>query len=235
VELYEIGNEPELACGYARDSSSAGERTAQLWIRLAPELRKHARAQGFSLVLGGPGFTTTHIGPNRENVTDLAVARAYLRAIKKTYEDPASPYFHDPDLIPSFLSFHAYASEFSANGGARPVDAVPRYGGYVDDLRVMIDDVWGRVIGPRIRIACTEWNYGAEGDLTNWSAADVSEFYTRFLAMLREHRVWLANQFLLASNGNAMDMITREGHTTPAYHAFKAASLSVTAESPGGP
>ena len=227
VELYELGNEPELACGYLEDPSTAGQRTAQLWIRVAPELRKQARALGFNLVLGGPGFTTTNIGPQGDDSTDVEIARAYLRTIKNTYDDPASPLFQDPDLIPSFYSFHAYGSEFVANGGPRPVDAVPHYGTYIDEIRAAIDDVWGLPLGAQIRIACTEWNYADEDDTPTWDAADVAEYYAEFLAMLQQHQVWLANQFEMASNGDHMDMITRNGQPTPAYTAFKAARRSV--------
>jgi hypothetical protein len=225
VELYEIGNEPELACGYGKDRSAAGARAAQLWIQLAPPLRKYARTLGLNLVLGGPSFTTTHVNPRLTDLIDLATARGYMATVKNTYDDPASPYFHDPDLIPSFYSFHAYGIEFVINGGARPLEAVPRYGDYVEGVRAVLEDVWGPDLGPRIRIACTEWNYGVGGDPATWDPAEVSEYYAHFFAMLRQHRVWLANQYLLSSNGDDMDMITKDGQVTPAYYAFRSASL----------
>jgi len=83
-----------------------------------------------------------------------------------------------------------------------------------------IDEVWGPAFGPQIRIACTEWNIADDGRLT-WDAAEVSNYYVSYLAMLRAHQVWLANQFLLASNGDNLDMITAHGQPTPAYSAFK--------------
>ncbi|HEX4430399.1 MAG TPA: hypothetical protein VHZ96_14125, partial [Frankiaceae bacterium] len=44
--------------------------------------------------------------------------------------------------------------------------------------------------------------------------------------MLRQHGVFMANQFLMASNNDGMDMITEAGSPTPYYQAFKQASLT---------
>jgi len=46
VQLYELGNEPELACGYVGNWATAGSRAAELWLRLAPDVRKRGRANG---------------------------------------------------------------------------------------------------------------------------------------------------------------------------------------------
>jgi hypothetical protein len=230
VLLYELGNEPELGCGYLKDPTTAGERVAQLWIQVAPALKKYSRSIGLNPMLGGPALTTTNIRPGGEDSTDLAIARSYLRTVKSVYDDPTSPLFQDPDLIPSFYSFHAYASEYVANGGARALDAVPRYAAYVDAIRSAIDEVWGPVLGPQIRIACTEWNYADADNSLTWDPVSVSEYYGSFLEMLPQHHVWLANQFLLASNGNHLDMITALGQTTPAYSAFKSARFSLVGE-----
>ena len=225
VQLYEVANEPELACGYTRDWATAGVKVGQLWIQIVPELKKHARALGFEIYVGGPAFTTSNINPRNDNPRDVGMARTFLQTIKDEYENPRSRYYHDPDLIPSFYSFHAYGTEYTANGGARVLDAIPRYETYVDAVRAAIDQVWGPEIGPRIRIACTEWNYG-EDAFTGWASPDVPTYYSRFLAALRQRGVWLANQFLMASNGNGMDMITLAGQPTPYYQAFKTASLT---------
>lgn len=230
VQMYELGNEPELACGYAADWQSAGARAGQLWLRVASAVRKRARASGFEILLGGPAFTTTNVSPRDTDSLDVGMARLFMRTIKDAFDDPGGAYFHDSDIIPSFYSFHAYASEFLANGGTDALEAIPRYGNYIDDVRGAIDETWGPDVGPRIRIACTEWNYAAD-DRTDWSSPSVPEFYIRFLNMLYEHRVWLANQFLMASNGNGLDMITRDGRRTPAYEAFKAAGAGIVARS----
>jgi hypothetical protein len=198
---------------------------------LASDVRKHARTSGLDPILGGPGFTTTNINPRNDDPIDVAMVESFMRAIKDAYDDPSGAYFHDPDIIPSFYSFHAYASEFAVNGGTGVLDAVAHYGTYVDNVRATIDQVWGPEIGPRIRIACTEWNYAADDDTVNWAAPQVSEFYARFLRMLEERRVWLAIQFLMASNGDGMDMITRNGQPTPAYEAFKAAGVGMLGRS----
>lgn len=224
VRLYEVANEPELACGYSRDWSTAGAKVGHLWIAIVPELKKHARALGFEIYVGGPAFTTTNVNPHDGDPLDVGMARAFMQAIREEYGAPRSRHYHDLDLIPSFFSFHAYGTEYVANGGARVLDAITRYGAYVDAVRAAIDQVWGPSLGPRIRIACTEWNYGAD-DFAGWASPDVPAYYSRFLAMLRQHGVWLANQFLLASNGNGMDMITMSGQPTPYYQAFKTASL----------
>jgi hypothetical protein len=225
VQLYEVANEPELACGYFHNGVAAGAQAARLWLQVAPKLKKHARALGFEIYVGGPAFTTTRINPRDDDPLDVGMARAFHQAIRDEYERPHSPHYHDPDVIPSFYSFHAYGTEYTANGGTRVLDAVPRYGAYIDAVRAAIDRVWGPSLGPRIRMACTEWNYG-EDSLTGWASPDVPAYYSRFLAMLRQHGVWLANQFLMASNDNGMDMITTAGQPTPYYQAFKAASLN---------
>ncbi|MDQ6675343.1 MAG: hypothetical protein M3069_32190 [Chloroflexota bacterium] len=225
VLLYELGNEPEIACSVSRDAATAGAEAAGLWTNLAPSLRKTARALGYEIYIGGPGFTTTRVNPGDDDPEDLSMVRAYMQTIKDRYEDPRGASFHDADLIPSFFSFHAYASEYLANGGARALDAIPRYAAYVVKVRATIDDVWGPTIGPHIQIACTEWNYAAESS-ADWSSPDVPLYYTRFLNMLRDTGIYLATQFLVGSNDNQMDMITLDGRPTPYYWAFKAASLS---------
>jgi hypothetical protein len=233
VRLYELGNEPELACGYDRDWATAGVNAARLWVQVVPELRKYARSLGFELVLGGPAFTTTHLNPRNTDPLDVAMARTFMREVKDTYDDPKSAWYHDPDLIPSFYSFHAYGTEYLANGGTRVLDVIPRVGAYLAAVRAAIDQIWGPALGPRIRIACTEWNYGGDGS-ADWDSPDVPVYYTEFLSLLRQHRVWLATQFLIASNGNGMDMITRDGQPTPYYQAFKTASLAAQGSSPSG-
>ena len=230
VQLYELGNEQELACGYTSDWQTAGSRAADLWLPRASSIRKRARLAGLELVLGGPAFTTTNVNSRDDDPIDVGMARSFMRTIKDEYDDPSGAYFHDADIIPSFYSFHAYASEFMANGGNDVLDAVSRYGNYVDEARLAIDQAWGPDIGPKIRIACTEWNYAAE-DATDWTSPAVGEFYTRFLSMLYERRVWLANQFLMASNGNGMDMITEKGRSTLAYEAFKSSAAGIVARS----
>jgi hypothetical protein len=225
VQLYEVANEPELACETTHDPATAGANAARLWVALAPPLRKTARALGLEIYLGGPGFTTTHVNPRDDDLADGLMVHAYMQAIRDAYENPAGPGYHDPDLIPSFISFHAYGTEYLANGGARPVDAIPHYAAYLIKVRATLDEVWGEIIGPRIRIACTEWNYAAD-DSVDWSSPDVPVYYGQFLNMLRNRGVWLATQFLVASNGNGMDMITLDGRPTAYYQAFKAASLA---------
>ncbi len=225
AQLYEVANEPEIGCGYDRDWRTAGARTGHLWIRVVPDLKRYARALGFEIYVGGPAFATTNVNPNDSNPLDVEIAHAFMQTIRDEYESPQSRYYHDPDLIPSFYSFHAYGVEYTANGGKQAMDAIPRYGVYVDAVRAAIDEVWGRELGPRIRIACTEWNYG-DDDFTGWSSPEVATYYSEFLAMLRLHKVWMANQFLMASNDNGMDMITMDGRPTPYYEAFKAASTS---------
>lgn len=225
VQLYEIGNEPDLACGYGPDGSTAGAKMAALWVRIVPELKRHARALGFEIFVGGPAFTTTHINARDDDPQDVAMARAFMQTVRDEYEAKQSPHYHDPDVIPSFYSFHAYGTEYIANGGARALEAIPRYGAYVDAVRAAIDQAWGPYLGPRIRIACSEWNYSGDA-FADWALPEVPAYYSQFLAALRQHGVWLANQFVLASNGNGMDMITMAGRPTPYYAAFKAASLN---------
>ncbi len=235
VQLYDFANEPEIGCGYTRDWPTAGSRVGRLWVRIVPELKKYSRSLGFEIYVGGPAFTTTNINDRLHDFMDVDMARGFMQAIRDEYESPQSPYYHDPDLIPSFYSFHAYGTEYAVNSAANAqstgnarvqiLDAIPRYAAYVDAVRHAIDEVWGPVIGPRIRIAVSEWNYAADSSV-DWTSQDVPVYYRQFLAVMRQHGVWLANQFLLASNNNEMDMITRSGTLTPYYQAFKSASLN---------
>ena len=152
-------------------------------------------------------------------------ATDFLQTIKNEYERAGSPYFHDPDLVPTFYSFHSYGTDCAGNGHTT-LECVGYYAAYVDRVRAEIDRIWGPTVGPQIRIADTEWNLAQDGVYGGWGTTEAPDFYRAMLTMFRQHDVWLANQFLMASNGNAMDMITEQGQATPYYQAFKSVSVN---------
>lgn len=225
VQLYELTNEMELDCGFGED---AGVRLARHWIAQAPMLKKHARSLGFEIYLGGPGLQSidgTMSAPGTRSAVD------FLRTVHDAYEDPSSPVYHDPDVVPSFFSFHGYADDcvdVETNGpNTTELDCVRYYGLYVDEVRLAIDRIWGPQLGPRIKIAQTEWNFGQEKSYDRsptavWNAR-APAFYGAMLQMFRQHGVWMANQFAIGSNDGPMDMIGIDGGTRPYYDAFVAA------------
>jgi hypothetical protein len=224
VQLYESTNEMDWVCGYNHDN--AGKATAQHWINNMPALKKHARSLGFEIFVGGPAMT--NIGGLRwgDTVAKPAIrpARDFMQTIKNEYENPNSPYYHDPDLIPTFYSFHSYGTDCAGNGHTT-LDCVAYYGAYVSAVRAEINRIWGPVIGPKIQIADTEWNLAQDAPYEGWDTAEATAFYQAMLSMFRERNVWLANQFLMASNNNKMDMISQKGQPTPYYETFKALSI----------
>ena len=225
VQLYESTNEMDWVCGY--NYTTAGTAVAQHWINNVPAMKKYARSLGFEIYVGGPAMTNigglkwgdTIANPGMKPTTD------FLQTIKNEYENPASPYYHDPDLIPTFYSFHSYATDCSGNGFTT-LDCVNYYAAFVDKTRSEINRIWGPTIGPRIQVADSEWNLAQDGPYAGWATAEATNFYGAMLQMFRQHNVWLANQFLMASNGNAMDMITENGQVTPYYNVFKGVSLA---------
>jgi hypothetical protein len=222
VQLYELTSEPELACGL--DPSVAGTDIGQYWLQVVPQLKKYARSLGFEIYIGGPGTTTTHTN-NKADTTDLQMLHDFMQTIRTEYTNPSSPYYHDPDAIPDFVSFHMYGIEYvnMMGGEGTPLDAIPHYGVFLDSVQSMITHIWGDV-APHMKMVVSEWNVGAEG--FTFPEPLSATFYTQFLQMLRKHNVFMANQFLLASDNNAMDMITEAGATTPYYEAFKQQSLT---------
>jgi hypothetical protein len=225
VQLYEIANEMELDCGYTLENT--GTKAGQYWVQVAPVLKKYARSLGFEIYMGGAAFMSSNINAGTDS-WDLKKFQDFLQVIKNEYNNPSSPYYHDSDLIPSFVSFHAYGIEYVNNvgGGSTPLDGITHYGDLIDGIQSNINSIWGS-LGQNIKIVCSEWNVGAE---TYDFPSPLSEnYYTQFLQLLRDHNVFMANQFLMASNNNSMDMITESGQTTPYYLAFKNQSLNDSA------
>ncbi len=222
VQLYELANEPNLDCGYPPDT--AGNSMAQLWLSIVPALKAYARAQGFEIYVGGPAITTGNTS-NLPDTADLGMIRDFLHTLRAAYDDPNGAYFHNPDVIPSFVSFHEYGIEYVNNvgGTSTPLDAIPAYGTFIDSVQAAITANWGDV-APSMRIAVSEWNVGA--DAYTFPEPLSATYYTLYLQMLRQHGVFMANQFLMAGNNNGMDMITESGAGTPYYQSFKQLSLS---------
>lgn len=224
VQLYEIANEMEHDCGYSL--AETGTKAGQYWVQVAPKLKKYARSLGFEIYIGGAAFQTANINAGTDSA-DAKKFQDFLQVIKTEYDNPSSPYYHDADLIPSFVSFHVYGIEYVniVGGSSTPLDGITHYGDLIDSIQTNIDFIWGS-LGSSIKMVCSEWNVGAE----TYAFPDPlsANFYTQFLQMLRSHGVVMANQFLMASNNNKMDMITQSGSSTPYYDAFKTESLTDT-------
>ncbi len=217
IQLYEIANEMENVCNYS--ASNTGTKVGQFWIQIAPKLKKYARSLGFEIYIGGPAIMTSNINATTDT-TDLKKTYDFLQTIKTEYDSPTSSYYHDQDIIPSFVSFHAYGIEYVniVGGSSTPLDAISHYGDFIDNIKLQINSIWGSA-DTNIKVVCSEWNVGAE---TYAFPSPTSEnYYTQFLQMLKDHHVGMGNQFLMASNNNKMDMITETGLTTPYYTAFK--------------
>ncbi|WP_018352116.1 hypothetical protein [Longispora albida] len=215
VLIYEFGNEPDHYCGW-----KAAEYTAH-WLRVAPQLKRFARSQGFEILLGGPGLADSH-------TADLAYMATFLKTTRSLYQATG-----DRDYVPDFVSSHTYLTD-TENASIEATRArIDAWGGYFDSLRALIDTTYrgvtdrsGRPLGPQIKMASTEWNFTVDNQSTRGEDVAFTSFYVpAMFQMMREHGVWLSCQFTIASHhGGALDLLREDGTGKPLYEAYKAAS-----------
>lgn len=196
VVLYEFGNEPNYYC----DWSPA--HYAQEWIRVVPELKRYARSQGTEIYIGGPAWSNPWSDAIRELVT--TTASVYKRT-------------GDEDVIPSFLSFHAYGSLDRREPGASILARVPSFGELVTQAQQMAI----KAFGVRIPVAITEWNFTVDTrDRRDLEKPFIWAFTTDMLGEFRARKLWLANQFIFASGDDNLDMVDTSCNTKPMFDAF---------------
>ncbi|WP_460523996.1 hypothetical protein [Flindersiella endophytica] len=216
VQLYEFGNEPDKQCGWT------AERYASEWNRVVPDLKKYARSMGFEIYVGGPAHANT-------NPESVAYVEDFLTRVRDTYVATG-----DADVVPDFVSLHTYPNATDDPTLADILRRIEYWGGQIDQLRTGIAKIWdglsldGEPIGTRIKIADSEYNYTIDNsDARAADPAFVQPYVAAMIRMLREHDVWAANLFTIASHeGGAMDLLNLDGSPKPLYDAFRAESTA---------
>lgn len=216
VQLYEFGNEPDKQCGWT------AERFASEWNRVVPDLKKYARSMGFEIYVGGPAHANA-------NPDSIAYIEDFLVRVRDAYVATG-----DADVVPDFVSLHTYPNSTDDPTLDDILRRIEYWGGLIDQLRARIAKVWeglsldGEPIGTRIKIADSEYNYTI--DNSDPRAADpafVQPYAEAMIRMLREHDVWAANLFTIASHdGGAMDLLNPDGSPKPLYEAFRSMSTA---------
>jgi hypothetical protein len=200
VVLYEFTNEANWMCDW-----DAAHYTAE-WVRVVPGLKKYARSLGLEIYMGGPSWAW----PNDEAM------QTFIQGTHAAYTATG-----DSDVVPDFLSFHAYASNDLAHTNREIIEQASDYGQFVDKVRATAR----RVYGFDVPVAVTEWNYTVMGgDKRVTDREFMREFTRAMLQMFRDHNVWLANQYAIASHpvqDDIHDMISFDCEPQPMYHAFR--------------
>lgn len=216
VQLYEFGNEPDKQCGWP------AERYAEEWNRVVPALKKYARSMGFEIYVGGPAHANA-------NPASVAYIEDFLARARDTYVATG-----DADVVPDFVSLHTYPNSSEDPTLDDVLRRIDYWGGTIDQLRTGIAKIWdglsvdGEPIGTRIKIADSEYNFTIDnGDARAGDPAFVQPYAEAMIRMLREHDVWAANLFTIASHeGGAMDLLNLDGSPKPLYDAFRAESVA---------
>ena len=220
VQLYEFANEPGNYCHWDAATYAAH------WIKTVPPLKKYVRSLGFNIYVGGPAWANSY-------KADIPRIRVFLDAVRKEYD-----LHRDGDVVPDFVSTHTYLTEQENASIPAMQKAVNGWGEFYDDLRTNIDqafsginDTRGNAVGPQIKIADSEYNFGiSQFKQTNMQQNDpafTDAYMKAMMNMFRAHNVWLANQFTLQSHhGTAMDMLTDDCEAKPLYNSYKALSAA---------
>jgi hypothetical protein len=201
VTIYEFGNETNYYC----DWSAA--QYAREWVRVVPALKRHARSLGFEIQIGGPAWSH----PSAEDLAEFA------RTVKAEFDNSG-----DEDLIPSFLSFHIYASQDRREANSEILDRVPTYGQFIDEANAVGESSFGYPLP----VAVTEWNFSVDTkDRRDRDPEFIGAFTTAMLREFRAHGLWLANQFTFASGDPNLDMVDSRCRPKPMFEAFLAQRL----------
>jgi len=221
VQLYEIGNEPDNYCGMSGQTYHD-----QLWTNAAP-LKKYGRSLGLAIFVGGPAWANSY-------THSLADVQTWLLATRADYLAHGS----DRDYLPDFVSTHTYLITPSENDTqAHAQSRVDSWGVFYDSLSAWINTNFagltdqGYPIARELKLVDSEYNdtiilSSAINNSQTWT-----DFYFRAMfAMFRAHGVWAANQFTIASENGAMDMLNADGSPKPEYFSFLA---QTTAAVPG--
>jgi len=213
VQLYEMANEPDSYCGLSGQSYHE-----QLWTNAAP-LKKYARGLGLTTFIGGPAWTNSY----REDLADI---QAWLSASRSDY----LAHGNDRDYLPDFVSVHTYLSTPAEN--ATRADALRRieaWATFFDRLQTWIDASFtgltdqGYPIGRQLKLVVSEYNDTTiPASTINDSQAWTDFYFGAMFALFRAKRIWIANEFTIASENGALDLLNADGSPKPAYFSFKA-------------
>jgi len=206
VQLYEFANEIVLQCKWF-GPGIGGVKAGQYWLKIAPVLKKYARSLGFEIYIGGPS-----------SLSDAAEIHDFLYTIRMAYN--SNP---DPDMIPDFITWHEYPNADTNN----VLTSLPPIAARIDAIKSSIANLMPEFKN-QIKLVVSEYNIHSDG-MAHYYEGGRPIWYANFLKLLREKDVFMANQFLMASNtvdGSGMDLITFRGTPSSYYDAFKQASLT---------
>ena len=218
--LFEVGNEPD---NYGHLSPDRYFDT--LWTG-APRLKRHARALGYEIFIGGPAWSNWY-------AWNVGEVEQWLGRCKDAYVSSG----YDRDWLPDFVSAHTYLTDQESQSFTNIQSAVDGWGARYDDLRMWINDTFtgctdrGYPVARQIKLADTEWGDWYDG--YTGSREFCEYFVGAMFAMMRapapdgSQRVWLASQFTLNSHdGGPLDMLHNDGSYKPLGLAFKAHATS---------
>lgn len=213
VQLYEFANEPDNYCGWT------GADYANYWNSTVPELKQYARSLGLTIYVGGPAKSTNY-------TFSLPFIQDFLNGVKAGY----LAHGNDADYIPAFVSTHTYINDSEDPTLNDILARITYWGGVYDQMRLDINQIWqgitdanGAAVGPQIKIAASEYNYTINNaDPRDVDATFIQSYMQAMMTMFKQHGVWLACQFTIASHaGGALDMLTAAGAPKPLYTSFK--------------
>lgn len=254
--VIESSNEMEHACWRTWRSqgapvTSAGSpgvsrRIGEHYAATMPALTSYATGLGFAQVVVG-GYLGTGGGPGwgQPCRRDRAEPYGYACGYDPRWVDEFNTAIKAAGVAPpDFESIHAYphSADFSSSPGYEFDDdiAYAYYRNWNVRTRAVLESIWGRRAGSRIRLAISEWNAGAAEPSGTWSGWTTpgrpEQFYRGWLSMLRgdgrrttgsSGRYWEATAFEIASNSDTAtdryyNLIRADGSTPAWYATFKA-------------
>ena len=221
VQLYEIANEPEIDCHwakYAKGQGGQGKKMADYWIKMVPELKAYARSLGFEIYIGGPAFFTAAVTSEMQD---------FLTTVRNEYDRTKNK-----DVIPDFVSFHIFGDTNCTVASGNKLEDIPgicldQYNAQIDSVQSMVNSTWSGVEHlPRLVISGSAVSVAA-----TWPIEQINQisekWQERFLTMMRNKNIFMANLVTMASKeGNPRDVIRKDGSTAPSYNSLKRLSLT---------
>ncbi len=221
VQLYEIANEPEIDCKWAKYSTGTGGqgvKMADYWIKMVPELKRYARSLGFEIYIGGPAFFTAAVTSEMQD---------FLTTIRSEYNRT-----QNKDLIPDFVTFHIFGDTNCTVAAGKTLNDIPgscldSYGSQIDNVHHMITTTWAGVNPlPKLVISGSAVSVAATWPIEQINVIS-EKWQERFLTLMRSKNIFMANLVTMASKeGNPRDVIRKDGSTAPSYNALKRLSLT---------
>jgi hypothetical protein len=226
-------------------SPGVSRRIGEHYAATMPALTSYATGLGFAQVVVG-GYLGTGGGPGWGQPCRPNRAEPYGYACRydPRWVDEFNTALKDAGVAPpDFESIHAYphSPDFSSSPGYEFDDDIgyAYYRNWNIQTRAVLESIWGRKAGSRIRLAISEWNAGAAESGGTWSGWTTpgrpARFYRGWLSMLRgdgrrptgdSARYWEATAFEIASNSDTAadryyNLIRADGSTPAWYATFK--------------